>query len=193
MAGSPLKNLQIFYKLCGNEATRNVILATTMWSRMKDKAALGTRREADLCQNYWRPMLENGSRNCRFGDSFQSAWDIIDSIIKPDFSDQTHALLLQEELVDLNRRLSETEAGKTLYNTLQRILAEQRETIRRLREEADGERNETLAQELTKQYQELEDNLQHTVNQLTQLKVPLGRRILMLFSFKKPRSVSISL
>ena len=186
MSGSPLKNLHMFAKLCGDGAIKNVVLATTMWNKVNSE--IGNRREKELRETYWRGMLELGSRMIRFKDSFEAAWDMIDEIVTSENND--HALLLQEELVDLGRRLSETEAGKTLYTRLQQVLAEQKETIRKLREEAEADQNEQLAEELTAQYQVAQETLQSTFEQLATMRIPLGRRLLMPFSFRRPRAVS---
>jgi phage-related tail protein len=134
-----------------------------------------------------------GSRMMRFGDSFAAAWKMIDQVVITTEDDKDNALLLQEELVDLNRRLSETEAGKTLYTKLLELLSQQKETINKLREEAKAEQNEQLAHELGAQYEEMQDALQSTFDQLAKMKVPLGRRLLMLFSFRRPRAVRSSL
>jgi hypothetical protein len=46
MAGTPLKNLRMFEKLCGKNALRNIILITTMWDEVDE--ALGLQREKQL-------------------------------------------------------------------------------------------------------------------------------------------------
>jgi hypothetical protein len=188
MSGSPLKNLHMFGKLCGDGAIKNVVLATTMWTKVKPD--VGERRAKELEETYWREMLNMGSRMMRFGDSLEAAWDMIDKIVDTPDTDKDQALLLQEELVDLGRRLSETEAGKTLYNRLQQALVEQKEAIRRLQEEAEAEQNEQLAKELAVQYRAMQDTLQSTFDEVAKMKIPLGRRLLMLFSVRKARSVS---
>jgi len=188
MSGSPLTNLHMFAKLCGDGATKNVVLATTMWSNVKPD--IGQKREVELKSKYWAGMLDLGSQAMRFEDSWGSAWDIIDAATKST-EVQDNTLLLQEELVDLKRRLGETEAGKALYERLQKSLAEQKESIRKLRDEAQSEENEQLAKELTAQYEELQDVLQNTFDQLAKMKVPLGRRLKMLTSFRKPRWVCL--
>ena len=192
MSGSPLKNLQMFGKLCGDAAIKSVVLATTMWTKVKP-VDVGVRREQELKEKYWAGMLSLGSRMMRFGDSFDSAWKMIDQIVVTPEVDKDNALLLQEELVKLNLRLGETEAGKTLYTKLLELLAQQKETIKKLREEAVSEANEQLAQELAAQYEDMQDALQSTFEQLGKMKIPLGRRLLMWFSFRKARAVSFSL
>jgi len=56
------------------------VIATTMWKRIKENVATG--REEELGKKRWREMLLNGSRIMRFHDSFKSAWDIIDNVLK---------------------------------------------------------------------------------------------------------------
>lgn len=185
MSGSPLKNLNMFGRLCGDSAIGNVILVTTMWDRVNP--GVGERRESELKSKYWREMMRLGSTSERFHKTFESAWEIIDGLDK---KQKGGALLLQEEMVSLKMMLSETEAGKTLYSTLQNQVAEQQETIRKLREEAEAENNPQLVDELTKQYNELRENLQITFEQIEQLRIPFSRRIRSLFRFKKAAAVS---
>jgi hypothetical protein len=148
MAGAPLKTLQMFGKLCGDGAIRNVVLATTMWTKVNSN--LGERREQELKARYWQGMLNLGSRTMRFGDSFNSAWKIIDQIVD---NHEDYPLLFQEELVDLGLQFNETVAGKTLYTKLQMVLAEKKEVAVKLRYEVEAEQNEQLARrELAKQY-----------------------------------------
>lgn len=163
----------------------NVVLATTMWGLLKDRS-VGDRRQEELKEKYWRPLIACGCKTSKFDDTFESAWAIINSIVAT-----SHPTLLQNEMVDLHRNLSETEAGKTLYNTLQKLLAEQKETIRKLRDEAVGAQNEQLARELTAQIEVIQKGIQETFDQVEKMKIPIGRRIYLLMAFwLKPRSVS---
>jgi len=175
MAGSPLKNLRMFAKLCGDDPLRNVILATTMWDRV-DKSK-GEERQRELEGKYWKDMRDHGSQTRRFGGSFDSAWNIIDAIPKKTIG----ILLLQEELVDLKRQLSETQAGIALYNQLQKLLAEHKETLRKLREEAVGNNDEQLTKALNAEYDTVQRKLQGTFEQVAGLKLSWIRRIALLF------------
>jgi hypothetical protein len=69
----------MFADLCGEDAIRNVILATTMWNQVNEE--IGKRREDELKGKYWKTMLENGSVTIRFLDSYKSTWDIVDIIL----------------------------------------------------------------------------------------------------------------
>jgi hypothetical protein len=185
MAGSPLKNLRMFGKLCGDDAIRNVILATTMWDRVSSD--VGSHREGELRNKYWKGMLAGGSKMMRFSGTFGSAWDIIDGIAK---TRRAQSLLLQEEMVDFRRQLSETEAGVTLYNQLQKLLAEQKDTLRKLRDEAAADNNKQLVEELNKEYEAIQKGLQSTFDQITKMKIPFTRRLVLYFR-RKPRKVCI--
>jgi hypothetical protein len=69
----------MFDMLCGSNSRKHVVIATSMWERVKDEVA--TRREDELDRKHFQEILENGSRIMRFHNSFASAWDIIDVII----------------------------------------------------------------------------------------------------------------
>ena len=62
MQGSAKKNLFMFKKLCGPNALKQVILATTMWDRVSD--AEGKARENELAStpDFWGWMVSQGSR-----------------------------------------------------------------------------------------------------------------------------------
>ncbi|KDQ53019.1 hypothetical protein JAAARDRAFT_100020, partial [Jaapia argillacea MUCL 33604] len=115
MSGSPLKNLRMFGKLCGDTAARHVVLVSSMWDRVDLGVAL--KRETELKENFWKGMLDNGASVDRFTNSPASGWEIVRKVLHN--KDNSEALLLQEEMVDLQKRLNETEAGKALYTVLQ--------------------------------------------------------------------------
>jgi hypothetical protein len=49
-----------------------------MWNNVKQD--VGLQREREL-YDFWKPMLDHGARALRFRDSFESAWEITDSIL----------------------------------------------------------------------------------------------------------------
>ena len=187
IAGSPLKNLRMFGKLCGDEALPNVILATTMWDRVIPSTAV--QREEELKRDFWNRMIALGSPVVRFDGTFESAWQIIDLVAK---KSRVDTLLLQEELVNLKRQLSETQAGMVLYNELQKLLADHKETLRKLRAEAASNDDKKLKAELDAEYDAIQQKLQSTFNQVSSLKLSFVRRVALLFS-KKSRIVSVHL
>lgn len=135
-------------------------------------------------------MRNLGASTSRFSNTTDSAWRIVDIILK---HHENEVLFLQEELVDLKRSLSETQAGKTLYSDLQRLLAEQRDTVRSLAEQARDESNPQLARQLDAEYKRIQKDLDKTFGEIKNLKIPLGKRLMMLIFGKKSRGVSLIL
>ncbi|KAJ8689308.1 hypothetical protein PTI98_013342 [Pleurotus ostreatus] len=183
MSGAPLKNLHLFGSLCGEAASPNVILITTMWSD-KVPADVGERREKELVEKFWKPMLDLGSDHMRFMGSYESAWNIIRAVIA---RAEARPVLLQHELVDLHKVLRETEAGKTLYGELLRLLEEQKRIAQQLREEVSKQNhtNPALKAELDNQFKQIEGLLNATVKQIQEMKIPFASRIKSFFSWKK--------
>ena len=90
-----------------------------MWDNAKDQA-LARNRENQLTGNFWRTLIDGGAIAQRFHNTSASAWDIVEGVLS--MGKNSDALLLQEELVEQQKHLSETEAGKTLYTRLQKPL-----------------------------------------------------------------------
>lgn len=192
MGGSPLKNLRMFGELCGDVAMRRVTLVTTMWDKMRD-LELGQQREKELRDTFWKGMLNKGSTIAKFDNKFDTAKAIIHRLIVE--KEKREALLLQEELVDLKKRLNETHAGRMLYDNLQHLLDEQKASIEKLIAQIDGkagQNNRNLLERLTKEQKRIEEDLERTLDGIRKLKVPLSRRIVLFFFGKKGKIVSFS-
>ncbi|KAI6111700.1 P-loop containing nucleoside triphosphate hydrolase protein [Pisolithus thermaeus] len=186
MSGSVCKNLDMFARLCGDKAAACVRLVTTMWDKVRDKE-LAKSRESQLVQNFWKPLIDAGARHKRFEDnSARCAWGIVE-----DLTGGGEALLLQEELVDVARKLNETTAGQALYTQFQKLLHEQKETIKQLQDEAKAQKDPELVKQLEVEQRRLEAELQKTWDEMGKLKIPFMRRIALFFS-KKPQSHTIN-
>ncbi|KAI6038331.1 P-loop containing nucleoside triphosphate hydrolase protein [Pisolithus marmoratus] len=186
MSGSVSKNLDLFARLCGDKAANRVRLVTTMWDNAKNgDAAEG--RVSQLEGNFWKPLIDAGALHKRFRNSQESAWEIV-----KDLMEEFESVLLQEELVDAERKLNETAAGRALYTQFQRLLHEQKEAIKHLSEEAKAQQDPALVRELEAQYKRLETELQKTWEEMENLKIPFLRRIALLFS-KRTRSRKVEL
>ena len=179
----------MFANLCGDGATKNVILVTTMWDLVHGNE--GDRRETQLRERYWKGMLVGGSKVARFKGTYESAWTIVDMIVKKDEGPSSRpTLLIQEEMVELDRQLGETQAGITLYNTLQKLLAEQQEKIRQIKDEAKTQDNPQLVKELNAQHEAIRKSINDTFEQAQRMKISHLRRFLAIFKSKKTRGVS---
>ncbi|KAJ5794731.1 hypothetical protein N7457_001330, partial [Penicillium paradoxum] len=151
MQGSARRNLQMFRDLCGDDALKKVILATTMWDIVP--TAEGDMREKELKENkdFWGYMLSKGSIALRHDNTSSSARDIVQQLAihkKPIVTD------IQKQLVDQKLPLDQTAAGMGLQSeTLKeraRWMKERQEfeaELRAAKREQDREREEIMREE----------------------------------------------
>ncbi|KAI5998593.1 hypothetical protein EDD15DRAFT_2240274 [Pisolithus albus] len=177
MSRSVCKNLEIFSRLCGDKAAGGVRLVTTMWDQVENKE-FAENRVSQLETNVWKPLIDAGARHKRFEENSSGcAWGIVE-----DLTGKGEALLLQEELVDMKRKLNETTAGKFLYTQIHNLWQEQKETVKQLQEEAKAEKDPELVEALEAEQQRLVAELRKTSDEMDKLKIPLFRRIALRFS-----------
>ncbi|KAJ3524909.1 hypothetical protein NM208_g11865 [Fusarium decemcellulare] len=151
MQGSAKKNLIMFKELCGQDALRKVVLATTMWDKVsKDEAE---KREAELIStpDFWGWMLGKGSSCQRHDNTALSARRIVNALASDGKLITTN---LQKQLVDEKRTLDETSAGKELQSEMvkerERWAKERQDIEKMLRaaiEQRDCESQEALLEE----------------------------------------------
>ena len=157
-----------------------------MWDVAKDHS-VAERREAELVNEFWRPLISKGASTARFNNTKDSASRIVDELI--DTTGSKDELLLQEELVEQHKRLHETEAGKVLYSRFQKLLAGQRNTLKELADQAKLQNNSALATSLQEEYDKVSAQLEQTFEEMRAMKIPLSRRILLLLFGPKSHSV----
>ena len=174
MAGTPLKNLRMFNKLCGKSSLHQIILATTMWHDVRDDE--GEIRETELREKYWKAMTTQGSTVARFLGTFDSAWDVIGHLLF-DPNDRIIAQI-QREMVDLKKQLPETKAGRKLYTTLEGLVHKQRETLRQIKEATNGNADQQILNQLNAEYDGIRKKLEVTIAEMQELKLSLGTRLL---------------
>ncbi|KAG6899038.1 hypothetical protein C0993_001488 [Termitomyces sp. T159_Od127] len=150
MLGTARKNLDMFNKLIGHDATKNVVLATTKWGDIPE--AVGIRREEQLKDRHWKGMIDLGATLLSFRDSRESGWAIIQHIINSHAALSPNAgyvdsVAIQNELVEVRKMLPETEAGKTLLYTLEELLEMQRQSAAQLRRDESSDEVKAMMQE----------------------------------------------
>ena len=193
ISGTPHRNLRMFGELCGDKSARNVVLLTTMWDKARSIEEV-KKREADLKEHYWNVMIDHGATVDRFyvnGSDSKSPWLIIDKMIQR--HQLAQALLLQEEMVDVGKRLNETNAGKALFRDLQGLINKQNKTIKSLEEQMDGGRTDA---DVERETQALRKEIENLMREFESMKIPLGRRIALFFGKafgKTEKAVSIGL
>ncbi|KAM0235914.1 hypothetical protein ACHAP5_009560 [Fusarium lateritium] len=130
MQGSAKKNLVTFKELCGEDALRKVVLASTMWDIVPAEKA--TKREQELkdTPEFWGWMLSKGSSVHRYNNTTESAREIILTLAGHNTPIATD---LQKQMVDEGKRLDETSAGQGLKSELlkerQKLTQERQELL----------------------------------------------------------------
>ena len=156
-----------------------------MWDSAKDRS-VGESRETELISDFWQPLIAGGASAVRSMNTEESAWEIVNGL----GSDKEGSmLLLQEELVEQQKRLNETEAGKGLYSHLQKLLAEQKSRLKDLADQAKLQNDPTLATSLQEEYNKVNTLLERTFDEMREMKIPLTRRILLWLFGRKSRGV----
>ncbi|KAG6833274.1 hypothetical protein H0H87_009449 [Tephrocybe sp. NHM501043] len=145
MLGTARKNLDMFNKLIGKDATKNVILATTKWGEIP--AEVGDRREEQLRERHWKWMVDLGAKLFRFTDSQESGWKIIQHILDQTATQDVDTVEIQQELVELKKILPETEAGQALLYTLEELLENQRLAAAQLRKDESSDQVKAIMRE----------------------------------------------
>ena len=175
MAGTTLKNLRLFKKLCG-ESFKNIVLTTTMWGEVESEEE-GTLRENELTDKYWKAMIERGSSVKRFLYTRESAFEVLGPIFEE--VNSRNALLLQEEMNDLKMQIKETSAGRTLYLELEELVARQQTMLGKIRGELHGESKlgPDELRLLMEEYGKASAQLQRATEDLQKMKFTVGERI----------------
>ena len=177
MAGTPLKNLRMFEKLCGKNAFHNVVLTTTMWDEVDEE--IGEERERELKEIYWKSMLGRNSTTSRFLRTRESAFDVIEPLI--DAANKRSSVQLQEELVDMVKSLPATAAGQELFSAMEQLVSQREDLLGRFRHEMRHSDGDKMALEsLQEEYQSLQKNLKATVIEMQRLRLPLGKRLMIM-------------
>lgn len=126
MRGSLKTNLNMFIKVCGENAFKKVVLATAHWQKLKE--GVGERTEQQLKDKYWSDLLKGGAEVMQIKDT-EGEWEggIIKRCIQRLLAYEAQgeaavALQIQEEIVDLRKSIPATQAGMELKYTLDEIL-----------------------------------------------------------------------
>ena len=181
MAGTPLKNLRVFRKLCGRDALGKVYLTTTMWDEVD--RSVGERRLDELKTDYWKAMIAYGAQIARCRNDDDSPKRIIEQIL--DQEAVRKGLLLQEEMADLKKELKETEAGQELYSQLETLVEKQMALLRKIDEERKAASETSVVADLRAEYKELRVQIDDRLRQMEDLKLSRLKNILRFFSRRR--------
>lgn len=170
MAGTPLKNLRVFQKLCGTKAMSQVVLVTTMWDEVDE--AVGNERLEELKDNYWKLMIAQGSTTYDYRNTLESSKQLLSQLVER----KRREVRLQKEIADKHLELRETDAGRELYSRLDQIAEKRAEILARITAQKNLAGDQKTADDLRKQYDSLKAELDETLQQMQALKLTSMKR-----------------
>lgn len=132
MDGPSTQNIRMFRKLCGERSMRNVILATTMWHDEEPSVRL-EEREQGLKDDFWKDMINSGSKVFRYTNTKRSAASIIPELV----GNEPEKLDIQVELVEEGKDLVDTGAGACVNADLEKIKAKHEQELSFIQEEME--------------------------------------------------------
>jgi hypothetical protein len=127
MQGSAQRYFEMFKRLCGEKNLGHVVLITTMWDQLAQRG-IGLRREDELRKDFWKEMEDKGSQIRIFDGSRGMANALVCRMMRK----KPIVLRIQEELVDEEKTLAETEAGKYILPKIAARVQEKEEEIAKL-------------------------------------------------------------
>jgi hypothetical protein len=143
-----------------------------MWSTVTESDGLN--REHQLREEFWKPMMAQGSSTRQYHNTYDSAWDIVERLVR---GGTLQPIQIQRELVDLGKRLPETAAGRALRNALQEHAKQEQAIAQSILLEGTPEAKA--------RYDRLLESLNPTLVQIGELKIPLSRRLKRFFKFTR--------
>ncbi|QYS94986.1 ANK_REP_REGION domain-containing protein [Trichoderma simmonsii] len=173
MAGSTLRNLSMFKKLCGEEAYSSVVLATSMWSQVDETTGAQRERELIETKKFWGYMHDKGSKIFRLNQTRESCLGIIKYILS---LGSTTLLELQDEIVNQGRQIEDTEAGVQLNEDIIHEREKHQAELVALKaqmQEEMAEHDAELQRALREEYDELKENIRRSVEEQAKLKQDL--------------------
>ncbi|KAF5321856.1 hypothetical protein D9619_000484 [Psilocybe cf. subviscida] len=154
VTGATKRNFDVFEKLCGADACKSIVLGTTKWTRIPANECETTgRKEQQLRDKFWKDMISKGSTIMRVDDKDTQAspWDLVETVL---LKGNSPTLLIQTELVDLRKRLPQTEAAAVLRGRIDELIKSlknagaSKEEIRALMREVNALKEKTLLDRL---------------------------------------------
>ncbi|KLO86380.1 uncharacterized protein LW93_11155 [Fusarium fujikuroi] len=133
VSGSAAKNFTLLQRICGPDAASRVFLITTMWDQIKTRGP--DYREAEMRETrlsstieFWGALCQQGSQTRRWLGDYETGIKAIIELLALNEKGGYLTHQLQKELVDEDRPLAETMAGRELlmeYSSVERKCAQE--------------------------------------------------------------------
>jgi hypothetical protein len=147
--GSERRRTRLFEKVCGSDAYKNIVIATTMWNSVESEQ-IGQDRMTERMRetSFWGAMVDQGAQVIKHDNTPRSARDIIKMLINK----QCVPLQMQEELLQNGGRIGGTSAGQQLDAYLEETNAKLTRQLEELKK--DLKQDAAEKDELRKQLEE---------------------------------------
>ncbi|KAI8232461.1 hypothetical protein K4K54_011875 [Colletotrichum sp. SAR 10_86] len=177
VSGSSGRSINMFKKLCGDDAYKHVVLTTSMWGDEENDAAK-VRRETELKadEGFWGLMRSGGSKVMRWKNDRSSASAVVEHLLECRQIYGLPTLQIQRELVEEHRDLEDTSAGQEVGRELLEARKKMLQDVQDLKKEhrdALRTRDYELAEKLQNQKQEMESKLRKAEEAQKALRVDL--------------------
>ncbi|KAL0056583.1 hypothetical protein AAF712_016812, partial [Marasmius tenuissimus] len=126
------KNFRVFRELCGEDTLKNVAIVTNRWEEVPP--AKGAAREEELRTRdlFFKVAIDKGAQLVRHQNTSESAATILRDMVT---NNAPLPLLIQEEMVDKNKQLSDTAVGQFLSLDLSEQMQRLKNEVERLQNE----------------------------------------------------------
>ncbi|KAJ8077694.1 hypothetical protein PM082_002127 [Marasmius tenuissimus] len=132
VGGMSTKNFRVFRELCGEDTLKNVAIVTNRWEEVPP--AKGAAREEELRTRdlFFKVAIDKGAQLVRHQNTSESAATILRDMVT---NNAPLPLLIQEEMVDKNKQLSDTAVGQFLSLDLSEQMQRLKNEVERLQNE----------------------------------------------------------
>ena len=176
------KNFRMFRELCGEKTLKNIVLMTNMWGQVTPQQ--GADRERQLKDKHFKAAIEKGARLCRHTNTPESARAILGTILK----NRPVVLKIQRELVDEQKDIERTGAGKELSREICKVMVKYQSNIKELEEgirqgaaeDEDGESRDEMEEEkrrLEEEAERLRKDLEDMKSKFEEARREMERRV----------------
>ncbi|KAJ8072891.1 hypothetical protein PM082_016450 [Marasmius tenuissimus] len=168
MGGISRRNFKMFKELCGENTLKNVAIVTNMWGEVSRD--VGEIRETELVNEdkFFKPVLDKGAQIVRHDNTPETARAILLHLVQ----NQPLPLMIQTELVDQGKSISETAAGAELNRELMEQIRRHERAMRELQQEmqeAIKAKDEETRRELEVETKKLQAEMARVQNDATRL------------------------
>ena len=180
---SSVKTFEIFKKVVGVDALKNVLLVTSRWEGVTQ--ATGSDRERQLREKFWAFMLGRGSNMSRFLGDRDSAIALIGQLL----CKEVVVLELQKEIVHQGKRLDQTTAGSYVSDNLESLKAQYEEelaSLERLKQEL-LESDRAMKRQIQKDWEAEQARLRKVRDEQVALQRPVNQEVDQQIERKKSR------